>query len=178
MATADQVWAAGAGNWSGRVASVQKVLPTGGPLLRTLFLNAQLRRAPHASMRPTDRWRTSAGAKQPLSEDGFRMRKSYPHPPVISYEQVSAAIPALRLCSLHRLCQLLAGVEHTGLHGGSRDSENLRALLDRLLVTRSIISRCSVESLVKAPRSISPWCFFSRTTSALSAGVPLCCPAQ
>jgi hypothetical protein len=33
-----------------------------------------------------------------------------------------------------------------------------------------MIWRCSDESLVKAPRSAAPWCFFSRVTSALSAG--------
>jgi hypothetical protein len=32
------------------------------------------------------------------------------------------------------LSQLLAGIEHAGLHGGGRDVEDLRAVLDRLLV--------------------------------------------
>ena len=34
-----------------------------------------------------------------------------------------------------------------------------------------MISRCSGESLVKASRSISPWCFFSRATSAIVCAV-------
>jgi hypothetical protein len=32
---------------------------------------------------------------------------------------------ARRLCRLDQLCQLLASVEHAGLHGGGREGENL-----------------------------------------------------
>src|SRR5262245_61841746 len=40
--------------------------------------------------------------------------------------------PVLKV--LDRLSQFLSRVEHTGLHSGGRNAENLRALRDRLLV--------------------------------------------
>ena len=76
----------------------------------------------------------------------------------------------MRLC-LHQLGELLAGIKHAGLHGGGRDAENLRGVVNRLLVIIDEVDNLTVfaRELGQASRSISLWCFFSRTTSALSA---------
>jgi hypothetical protein len=84
-------------------------------------------------------------------------RASSPRPKIWSW----------RLCRLlHQLGELLAGIKHAGLHGGGRDAENLRGVVNRLLV---IIDEVDNLAVFARARSTSPWCFFSSATSALSA---------